>query len=208
MSASMPPTRAATLRSSPAAIPFCARSTTCKVTRRSLNQRSALRVSAHFLVPKSCTITRAAYLRPRGRRPVVWRASCDNGHVLPRKKPATYADLVALPRHLVGEIVDGERPASLHARAASHSEWRSEGPSIGERGAGRVEHSRRARADIVGQVMVPDIAGWRRKRMPENPGVKESKRAATTPRRLRRPGYARVLARGARRWPACLRFLH
>ena len=40
------------------------------------------------------------------------------------KKVATYADLVALPSHLVGEIIDGEliaspRPASPHARAAS-----------------------------------------------------------------------------------------
>src|SRR5207237_6307108 len=40
------------------------------------------------------------------------------------KKLATYADLVALPPHLVGEIIDGEliaspRPASPHVRAAS-----------------------------------------------------------------------------------------
>src|SRR6185312_14778987 len=69
--------RSATLRSSPGAIPFCARSTTCKVTRRSLNQRSALRVSAHFLVPKSSTITQAAYPQPA---PPV--ASCDNRRVL------------------------------------------------------------------------------------------------------------------------------
>ena len=44
--------------------------------------------------------------------------------MLARKKTATYADLEALPTHLVGEIIDGElitspRPASLHARAAS-----------------------------------------------------------------------------------------
>src|SRR5450432_4654029 len=67
MSASMPPTRAATLRSSPAAIPFCARSTTCSLMPRSLKYRSALRVSAHFLVPKSWTFT-PGRLRPRGNR--------------------------------------------------------------------------------------------------------------------------------------------
>jgi hypothetical protein len=38
----------------------------------------------------------------------------------PVKPPATYADLVALPSHLVGEIVDGEliaspRPAGNHS---------------------------------------------------------------------------------------------
>jgi hypothetical protein len=30
----------------------------------------------------------------------------------PKVTPATYADLVALPEHLVGEIVDGELSAS------------------------------------------------------------------------------------------------
>ena len=39
-------------------------------------------------------------------------------------RPATYDDLVALPEHLVGEIVDDElwaspRPAPRHARAES-----------------------------------------------------------------------------------------
>jgi hypothetical protein len=40
------------------------------------------------------------------------------------KKRATYDDLVALPDHVVGEIIDGElvvspRPASPHALASS-----------------------------------------------------------------------------------------
>ena len=40
------------------------------------------------------------------------------------KRPATYEDIVALPEHVVGEILDGElyvqpRPASLHTRASS-----------------------------------------------------------------------------------------
>ena len=43
------------------------------------------------------------------------------------KRPATYEDLVAVPAHLVAEIINGElvtspRPASMHARAS---------PSIG-----------------------------------------------------------------------------
>lgn len=42
----------------------------------------------------------------------------------PAHRPATYEDLLALPRELVGQIIDGElvvqpRPAALHARAAS-----------------------------------------------------------------------------------------
>ena len=42
----------------------------------------------------------------------------------PRKKSASYDDVLALPEHLVGEIIDGElivspRPASAHTLAAS-----------------------------------------------------------------------------------------
>ncbi|RKG79819.1 Uma2 family endonuclease, partial [Corallococcus terminator] len=41
------------------------------------------------------------------------------------KKPATYADLEALPDHVVGEIIAGElyaspRPSAPHVTAASH----------------------------------------------------------------------------------------
>src|SRR4051812_14043185 len=53
ISASKPPTRAATLRSSPGDIPFCPRSMTCACTPRSLKKRSAARDSLHFFVPKS-----------------------------------------------------------------------------------------------------------------------------------------------------------
>jgi hypothetical protein len=47
-----------------------------------------------------------------------------SGMALPRKKPATYEDLLAAPEHLVAEIVDDElytspRPASPHALAAT-----------------------------------------------------------------------------------------
>jgi hypothetical protein len=60
-----------------------------------------------------------------------------------RKKPASYQELLDVPAHLVGEIVDGElhtspRPSLAHAMAAS-------------------------------SIMVPDLAGWRRGRMPQVP---------------------------------------
>lgn len=89
-------------------------------------------------------------------------------------KPATYEDLFALPEHVVGEILDGElivspRPASRHARVSSmlggilvtafdHRDgvwWIIDEPEL---------HLGR---DIV----VPDLAGWRRERMPEYPDV-------------------------------------
>src|SRR5688572_30781041 len=49
------PTFVAICLSSPGDGPFSFRSTICTLIRRSLNQRSALRVSAHFFVPKICT---------------------------------------------------------------------------------------------------------------------------------------------------------
>jgi Uma2 family endonuclease len=95
---------------------------------------------------------------------------------LARKKPATYEDVLAAPEHLVAEIVDDElylspRPASPHAVA--HSEL------VVELG-GAFGHGRQGNRGgwviltepelhIEGQIMVPDLAGWRRERMPEIP---------------------------------------
>ena len=92
----------------------------------------------------------------------------------PVKPPATYADLVALPSHLVGEIVDGEliaspRPAVPHAAAASFLGADLIGSFVrggGERPGGWVILFE-PELHVVGQVMVPDLAGWRRERMPE-----------------------------------------
>lgn len=93
------------------------------------------------------------------------------------KKSATYADLQALPPHVVGEILDGEvvvspRPASLHARAASWLGIEIGGPfDRGRGGPGGWIFLFEPELHIVGQVMVPDLAGWRRERMPEIPDV-------------------------------------
>jgi Uma2 family endonuclease len=93
------------------------------------------------------------------------------------KKSATYADLQALPPHVVGEILDGElvvspRPASLHARAASWLGIEIGGPfDRGRGGPGGWIFLFEPELHVVGQVMVPDLAGWRRERMPEIPDV-------------------------------------
>ncbi|MCE9669010.1 Uma2 family endonuclease [Myxococcus stipitatus] len=93
------------------------------------------------------------------------------------KRPATYEDLVALPEHLVGQIVDGElivmsRPASAHGRASSRLYGELYG--VFERGRGGpggwlfiVEPELHFGQDVL----VPDLAGWRRERMPEMPDV-------------------------------------
>lgn len=94
------------------------------------------------------------------------------------KKPATYEDLAALPSHLVGELMDGEliaspRPGAPHAAAASslgadlHTTF---GRGGGDRPGGWVILDE-PELHVAGQVMVPDLAGWRRDRMPQIPDV-------------------------------------
>jgi Uma2 family endonuclease len=101
-----------------------------------------------------------------------------SGMALPRKKPATYEDVLASPEHLVAEIVDDElylspRPASPHAVASSALTIEIGG----EFGHGRAGNRggwvilMEPELHIVGQIMVPDLAGWRRERMPEVPST-------------------------------------
>ena len=95
--------------------------------------------------------------------------------VLAVKKTVTYADLAALPPHLVGEIIDGEliatpRPATSHARATTRLGTELEGPfDRGKGGPGGWVILFEPELHIVEQVLVPDLAGWRRERMPEMP---------------------------------------
>jgi Uma2 family endonuclease len=95
---------------------------------------------------------------------------------LPRKKPASYEDLLAVPEHLVAEIVDGElytspRPAPRHARAATNLTAELVGPfGFGRAGGpGGWVILIEPELHLGGNVMVPDLAAWRRERMPEVP---------------------------------------
>lgn len=93
----------------------------------------------------------------------------------PAKRLASYADIEALPPHLVGEIIDGElftmsRPGPLHAEAqASVLSWSKFRFGFGEGGPGGwwilTEPELRLHNDIV----VPDVAGWRKTRLPQLP---------------------------------------
>lgn len=88
-----------------------------------------------------------------------------------------YADLCALPEHLTGEILDGvlhtqPRPAGPHAIAASGLLMDVGGPfQQGRGGPGGwwilTEPEVHFMRDT--EVCVPDIAGWRRERMPKIP---------------------------------------
>ena len=93
----------------------------------------------------------------------------------PAKRRATYEDLLAVPKHLVAEILDGNlvtqpRPASLHARAASRLGAELDGPfDRGRGGPGGWLLLDEPELHLHGDILVPDLAGWRRERMPELP---------------------------------------
>jgi Uma2 family endonuclease len=90
-------------------------------------------------------------------------------------RPATYEDLVQAPDHLVAEILDGElyttpRPAPRHANAGSALLALLRGPfDHGRGGPGGWRILFEPELHLADDVLVPDIAGWRRERLPALP---------------------------------------
>jgi Uma2 family endonuclease len=95
--------------------------------------------------------------------------------VPPFDRPATYEDLEALPDIVVAEILDGElhsspRPALRHVRAGSVLGRRIGGPfDDGVGGPGGWWILDEPELHLGHDVVVPDLAGWRRSRMPRCP---------------------------------------
>lgn len=95
----------------------------------------------------------------------------------PLKTGATYADLVAVSDNFVAEILGGElyaspRPASPHGHAAGALGIKLGGPfQYGENGPGGWWFHPAPELHFDSDVVVPDIAGWRRERMPTVPNV-------------------------------------
>ena len=93
----------------------------------------------------------------------------------PAKRRATYPDLLEVPEHLVAEILDGAlttqpRPASRHALAASVLAMDLGAPfHRGRGGPGGWVLLDKPELHLHGDVLVPDLTGWRRERMPEVP---------------------------------------
>jgi Uma2 family endonuclease len=91
------------------------------------------------------------------------------------KRRASYDDVLAAPEHMIAEIIDGElvtqpRPAARHARAASTVGGELHGPfERGKGGPGGWIILDEPELHLGGDVIVPDLAGWRRERMPELP---------------------------------------
>lgn len=90
-------------------------------------------------------------------------------------RPATYEELVKVPDHLVAEIVDGElhtspRPAPRHADASSGLAGALRGPfDRGRGGPGGWRILAEPELHLGRDVVVPDLAGWRRDRLPTLP---------------------------------------
>ena len=93
----------------------------------------------------------------------------------PAKRPATYADLEAVPSHLVAEIIDGEllthpRPSPRHGATAS-----ALGAELGTRfqksrgGPGGWVFIVEPELHLGPHVVVPDIAGWHQSRLRLSP---------------------------------------
>jgi Uma2 family endonuclease len=104
------------------------------------------------------------------------------GQPAEKLRQATYADLEAVPPHKVAEIINGvlyamPRPAPKHASASSRLTMKLGGPfDLGEGGPGGWRildepelHFPNPVVKAGKDVLVPDLAGWHRERMPELP---------------------------------------
>jgi hypothetical protein len=91
------------------------------------------------------------------------------------RKPAEYADLLAVPPELIAEIIDGalhtqQRPAPRYSRAGSSLGWRiCSAFDHGDGGPGGWWIFIKPEVHLGRDVLVPDLAGWRRTRMPTFP---------------------------------------
>lgn len=91
------------------------------------------------------------------------------------RKPATYQDVLDAPRGLVAEILDGElhtqpRPAAPHAEAASVLGMDLGGPfHRGRGGPGGWIILYEPELHLRDDILVPDLGGWRRERLPAVP---------------------------------------
>ena len=94
---------------------------------------------------------------------------------LTKQRSAIYADIEALPPSTVGEILYGAlhahpRPSPRHSRAAGRMNAELDGPfDRGRGGPGGWLFLPEPELHLGPHVVVPDLAGWRRERMPRLP---------------------------------------
>jgi hypothetical protein len=93
------------------------------------------------------------------------------------EKPSLYDQLLALPKGLTGEIINGQlhthpRPAWAHILAASRLGADIEGPygrGRGGPGGWWIIDEPEVHFMLDRELLVPDIAGWRKERMSTPP---------------------------------------
>ncbi len=93
----------------------------------------------------------------------------------PYKRSATLADLDALPETLTGELIDGDlwafpRPRAAHAVVEGEL-YRGLGPATDDDGPSGWLILIEVDVMFGPHCLVPDLAGWRRTRMPQVPDV-------------------------------------
>ena len=90
---------------------------------------------------------------------------------------ATYQDVLDAPAHQVAEIINGTlhthpRPAPAHGEASTHLAGELVPPfGRGRGGPGGWRIHFEPELHLGDDILVPDLAGWRRERMPELPGT-------------------------------------
>jgi len=95
----------------------------------------------------------------------------------PARQRATYDDLLQVPGHLVAEIMDGvlysqARPALRHSHTTSQIIGHISGPfDLGSGGPGGWIILVEPEIHLGKDVIVPDVAGWRRDRMASVPDM-------------------------------------
>ena len=100
------------------------------------------------------------------------RSALDLTMASPARKPATYEDLLKLPDDKIGEIVDGDlyaspRPAGRHASCAFTLSSEIGPPFQARRGGpGGWLFLFEPELHLADDTLVPDLAGWRRDRLP------------------------------------------
>jgi Uma2 family endonuclease len=91
----------------------------------------------------------------------------------PARRSATYEDVLASPEHVVAELIEGvlyqsPRPTSLHARAGSSITGELDAPfNRGKGGPGGWIILYEPELHLGRDIVVPNLAGWRRSTMPE-----------------------------------------
>ena len=93
------------------------------------------------------------------------------------RQPATYQDVLDAPPHMVAELVGNTlhlspRPAVRHAHASKSLAFELVGPfDRGRGGPGGWIILPEPELHLAEDVLVPDLAGWRRERLPTIPDV-------------------------------------